>query len=186
MLYIIVGVLITIIIIFILINNALIVKKNYVEQAYSSVDVYLKKRNDLIPNLIEVVKKYTQHESETLTKITELRSKAESNRVNEKMDTQTDSALKNVMADLDVQVENYPNLKADRQYSQLMNSFNEMEGQISAARRSYNGRVTDYNNYMEMFPFSIIAGMKSYKRKAVFEANEADKKSIDAKKLFNS
>lgn len=184
MLYFIIGIVFILLFYIIFINNNLIAKKNYVEQAYSAVDVYLKKRNDLIPNLIQVVKKYTSHEADTLIKITELRSKAETNRQNETYDAKTEKDLKNIMANLDIQVENYPDLKADKQYTQLMHSFNEIEEQISAARRSYNGRVTEYNNYTEMFPYNIIASAKAYKRKDVFEAAESDKQTIDAKSIF--
>lgn len=166
--------------------NSLVRKKNQVENAFSSVDVMLKKRYDLIPNLVSTVKAYMKHEQETLLKLTELRAKAISGDVqtDEKVDlsNQISSAVRGIM----VAVENYPDLKASDNFMQLQGSWNETEEQISASRRFFNTAVTDYNNGVEMFPTSLLAGMMGYKRKQVFEIPELERQNISAKQLFES
>lgn len=170
----------------ILMFNSLISKKNQVENAFSSVDVMLKKRFDLIPNLVSTVKAYMKHEQETLMKLTELRAKAISGDVgsDEKVDlsNQISSAVRGIM----VAVENYPDLKASDNFLQLQGTWNETEEQISASRRFFNSAVTDYNNAVEMFPSNMIAGMMGYKRKQVFETPEIERQNISAKQLFES
>jgi len=166
--------------------NGLIRKKNEVENAFGGMDVQLKKRYDLIPNLISTVKEYMTHERELLTKVTELRTEAlKSNVSNEEkvdLDNQITGAMKGIM----VAVENYPNLKANTNFLNLQRTFNEVESQISAARRAYNAAVTDFNNGVEMFPSSIIAGMMHLKTKKVFEIPEVERENVSAKDLFNN
>ncbi|MDD3374675.1 MAG: LemA family protein [Candidatus Omnitrophica bacterium] len=166
--------------------NSLIGKKNDVEKAFASIDVMLKKRYDLIPNLVASVKQYMQHEANTLTEITELRAKAVSGNLssNEKVDL--DNKLTKTLGGIMVAVENYPDLKASQNFIQLQGSLNEVEEQISAARRSYNASVTDYNNAVEMFPTNILASMMNYERKAVFAvANDQERQNINVGDIFN-
>ncbi len=166
--------------------NSLISKKNQVANAFSAIDVMLKKRFDLIPNLVETVKQYMQYEGDTLTKITELRGKALGSDVSEsdrlKLDQQIGSAVKGLM----VSVENYPDLKANQNFLNLQSTWTESEEQIAAARRNYNSSVTTYNNAVMMFPGNMFAGMLGYQPMAVLETAEAERKNVSAKELFNS
>lgn len=168
------------------IYNSLISKKNQIANAFSAIDVMLKKRFDLIPNLVEVVKQYTQYEGDTLTKITELRGKALGTNVSEAdklaLDQQMGSAVKGLM----VSVENYPDLKANTNFINLQTTWTESEEQIAAARRNYNSTVTTYNNAVMMFPGNIFAGMLGYLPMPVLETAAEERKNVSAKELFNN
>jgi LemA protein len=180
------GIIGFVIIVVILIYNNLVGARNQVENAFGSIDVMLKKRYDLIPNLLETVKAYMKHEKDTLTSITELRTKALSGNVSTDEKIQLENQISGMMKSIMVAVENYPDLKASEQFTMLQRSWNETEEQISAARRSYNASVTSYNNAVEKFPSSIFAGMFGHKRKQVFVIVEAERQNISAKALFNS
>ena len=166
--------------------NGLIRKNNDVENAFGGIDVQLKKRYDLIPNLIATVKQYMTHEKELLTKVTELRSKAIdgslSNEEKVAVDNQITQSVKGIM----VAVENYPDLKANENFINLQRTMNEVESQISAARRAYNAAVTSFNNGVETFPSNIMAGIMKLSVKNVFEIPEIERENINAKDLFNS
>lgn len=168
------------------IYNSLISKKNQVANAFSAIDVMVKKRFDLIPNLVEVVKQYTQYEGDTLSKITELRGKAMGSHVTEgdklAIDQQLGAAVKGLM----VSVENYPDLKANTNFLNLQSTWTESEEQIAAARRNYNASVTTYNNAVMMFPGNMFAGMLGYQPMQVLAATEEERKNISAKELFNN
>lgn len=164
--------------------NSLINKKNQVDNAFGSIDALLKKRLDLIPNLVEVVKQYMQHEKSTLTEVTEMRTKVlEGNKTVEDQMGMND-ALGQKMGGIMVAVENYPELKSNTNFLQLQGSWNEVEEQISAARRAYNAAVTSYNNGVEMFPTNIFANMMGYKTKKVFEIPSVERENVSAKDLF--
>lgn len=166
--------------------NNLTNKKNQVSNAFGTIDVQLKNRYDLIPNLIAAVQQYTTHEKELLTKITELRAKVikqgltPEDRVN--LDNQISSALSGLM----ISVENYPDLKASQNFIDLQHSLNEVESQIAAARRAYNAAVTAYNNAIEMFPGNLLSGMMLLKSKQVFTATETERGNVNVKNLFQS
>jgi LemA protein len=166
--------------------NSLIGKKNQVSNAFSSIDVMLKKRFDLLPNLIETVKQYMHHESATLSKIVELRSQASigtlttEDKIN--LDKQVSSGVKSLM----LTVESYPDLKANQNFINLQSTWTESEEQIAAARRTYNSAVTDYNDAIMMFPGSIVAGMLSYQPITVLSNTQEERNNISAKDLFNS
>jgi len=168
------------------IYNSLISKKNQVANAFSAIDVMLKKRFDLLPNLVETVKQYMQYEGDTLTKITELRGKALGTNVSESdklaLDQQIGSAVKGLM----VSVENYPDLKANTNFLNLQSTWTESEEQIAAARRNYNSTVTTYNNAVMMFPGNMFAGMLGYQPMQVLETAAEERKNVSAKELFNS
>lgn len=185
-LYIILGIVGFIILVFILIYNGLISKKNQVEYAFSSIDVNLKKRHDLIPNLIAAVKEFMKHEEKLLVGITELRAQAMNPNISEGERLDAEGKLSSSLGALNVAVENYPDLKSNTNFLQLQASLNEVEEQISASRRAYNAAVMDYNNGLEMFPSNIVAGMMRYKRKESFEIPEMERANIDVKGLFNS
>ncbi|MBP9854015.1 MAG: LemA family protein [Candidatus Omnitrophica bacterium] len=166
--------------------NGLVGKKNQVENAFSGVDVMLKKRYDLIPNLVSAVKQYMQHEKNTLTEITELRSKAVSGSLSNDEKVEIDNRISKAIGGIMVAVENYPDLKASANFLNLQRSLNEIEEQISAARRSYNASVLDYNNAVEMVPTNFIAGLMNYQRKMMFEIIDAERKNVQVGDLFKN
>jgi len=166
--------------------NSLVGHKNNVEQAFSAIDVQLKKRFDLIPNLISTVKEYMNHERGTLENITKLRAQAMNPNVSGDEKVKITNELSRSMGGIMVAVENYPDLKANQNFLELQSSLNEVESQLSAARRSYNAAVTAYNNAVEMFPTNIMAGFMSYQTKEVLETPEQERKNPNVKDLFNS
>ena len=164
--------------------NGLIRRRNEVDNAFGGMDVQLKKRYDLIPNIVATVKQYAAHEKDLLTKVTEMRAKATSGNLSadEKvaLDNQISAGMKSIM----VAVENYPDLKASENFMNLQRTLNEVESQISAARRTYNAVITDYNNGIQTFPQSILAGMMKMTRKEVFVIPETERQNVDVKSLF--
>ena len=166
--------------------NTLVGKKNQVENAFATIDTLLKKRYDLIPNLVATVKQYMEHEAGTLTKITELRAKALSGSISSDDSVALNNQLGKMLGNIMVAVENYPDLKANQNFLQLQGTLNEIEEQLSAARRAFNASVTDFNNAVEMFPTNIMAGMMGYRRRQLFEASEAERETPDVKDLFGS
>jgi len=178
--YIVAGI---IVLVLILMYNSLVSKKNQVENIFGSIDALLKKRRDLIPNLVESVKAYMKHEKNILEKITELRSRAEkSSDENEKMNYE--NQISSLLGKILVNVENYPELKANENVMHLQMTLTEIEEQISAARRAYNQAVTDYNNVIEMIPTNFMAKFMGYQRKNVFEISESERENINVGDLF--
>ncbi len=168
----------------IIINNKIIARKNQVKQAYGSIEIYLKKRFDLIPNLIAMLNKYLAHEKETLLKITELRSNIEkASEANEKI--KASNELTHIMGGLNINLENYPDLKADKQFTTIEYELSDIEDQISAARRAYNAAVTRYNNTIQMFPASIVAGMRKDTTNELLEIPKSEQKEINVNQLLN-
>lgn len=164
--------------------NGLIRRRNEVDNAFGGMDVQLKKRYDLIPNIVATLKQYADHEKDLLTKVTEMRAKATNGNLSadEKvaLDNQISAGMKSIM----VAVENYPDLKASENFMNLQRTLNEVESQISAARRTYNAVITDYNNGIQTFPQSILAGMMKMTRKEVFVIPETERQNVDVKSLF--
>ncbi|MGF1923312.1 MAG: LemA family protein [Bacteroidia bacterium] len=177
---------IAILIIGVIIYNSLVGKKNQATNAFSAIDVMLKKRFDLIPNLVETVTQYTNYESDTLTKITELRSKTTNKILTESEKLALDSEIGSAVKGLMLSVENYPDLKANQNFLNLQTTWTESEEQIAAARRNYNSTVTTYNNAVMMFPGNIFAGMLGYQMMSVLETAAAERENISAKELFNT
>lgn len=166
--------------------NSLTNRKNQVANAFGTIDVQLKNRYDLIPNLVATVQQYAAHEKELLSKITELRSKALGQNVTPDDRVALDNQISSVLSGLMVAVENYPDLKANQNFIDLQRALNEVESQIAAARRAYNAAVTDYNNAIEMFPGNLMAGMMLLKTKQVFAATEAERENVNVKNLFHT
>lgn len=169
-------VVVLVVIILILLYNAMLKRRNKVKTAFSSMDVMLKKRCDVMPNLVSMVKNYMEHESGVLTKLTELRTKVMANNsINESIDL--NRQLEAEMGNLRVALENYPDLKANQNFLQMQNTLNDLEEQISAARRTYNAHVESYNTFIGMVPINIFAllfGFRSYK---LFEISETERES---------
>lgn len=186
MLYVIVGIGIVVVLLlgwFIKTQNSFVAKKNRVRQCESGVCVALKQRNDMIPNLVAAVKTYMDFEHDTLTKITELRSQADK-ATDEQTQIHIGSQLSAALPRIKAVVEQYPQLKANEQFVRLEKSIEEMEMQLQAIRRTYNASVVNFNNYVEMFPSSIIAGLKNYTVMPLIEIPEAEKQNVDVKSLF--
>lgn len=183
---IVIAILILVVLYIIIVNNKLVRLRNAVKEAFSSIDVQLKKRYDLIPNFVETVKQYMEHEKSTLDKIVELRNRATSGNVSTeeriKIENELSSSLRGIM----VQVEAYPDLKANEGFSNLQNTLNSVETSIASARTYYNSAVLNYNNECMVFPANIIAGMFGFKQEAMFEAPEEERKNVDVKNLFNN
>jgi len=169
----------------ILIYNSLIGKKNQVENIFAGVDTVLKKRFDLIPNLVASVSQYMEHEKSTLEKVTELRAQAMKPGISDEQKINLDAKLTTALGAINIAMEAYPDLKANENVMHLQRSLNEIEEQISAARRAYNQAVTDLNNAIEMFPTNIVAGWMNLQRKAVFEITVSERQNVDVGALFN-
>ncbi len=166
-------------------NNQIIAKKNLTSQAFGSIEIYLKKRFDLIPNLVAMLNKYLAHEKEVLLKVTQLRTQVEKAKA-PKEKIEASNELTQVMSGLNINVENYPDLKADKQFLNLQYNLTDIEDQISAARRAYNAAVTSYNNKIQMFPASIIAGIRKDKSDTLLEIPKAEQKEVNIKQLLNN
>ena len=167
-----------------LIYNRLVGKRNQVENAFGSIDVYLEKRFDLIPNLVGTVKIYMEHEASVLTQVTQARSQTSNMSPEEKiaLADKTEAALQGIM----VQVENYPDLKANKNFLHLQGSLNEIEEQLSAARRTYNASVTMYNNAVEMFPSNTIASIFNFERHYILVAEANKRETPQVNELFKN
>jgi len=166
--------------------NGLIRKRNQVTNAFSAIDVMLKKRYDLLPNLVETVKQYMSYEESTLTKITSLRNQASSGQLSNAEKIDLDKQIGSAVSGMMLTVENYPDLKANQNFMNLQTTWTESEEQIAAARRNYNASVTAYNNGIMMFPGNMFAGMLGYQTVAVIENTAEERKNMSAKDLFNS
>ena len=170
---------------FVLTYNKFIAKNNKVKQTESSISVMLKQRNDMIPNLVAAVQNYMGYENATLTRITELRSLVQQSN-DEQEQIKIGTELSGKLAEINVAVENYPELKADKQFLHLEKTIEEMEYQLQAARRTFNAAVVDFNNYVQMFPSSLVASMKNYQLYELITIPEVEKRNVDVKSLFNS
>ncbi|MCD4828444.1 MAG: LemA family protein [Candidatus Cloacimonetes bacterium] len=157
--------------------NGLVRLRNQVKNAWSQIDVQLKRRHDLIPNLMETAKGYMKHEKETLQGVVEARSKAlGAGTVREK--SQAEAGLNNAMSQFYLVVENYPDLKANQNFLALQEELTSTENKIAFARQGYNDQVLFFNNKIEMFPSNIIAGMFSFKKSDFFEIEDNSEREV--------
>lgn len=154
--------------------NGLVKLKNRVQEGWSDIDVQLKRRHDLIPNLVSSVKGYMKHEKELLEQITKYRSKAVDAQKagNQKEMAAAESSLGNMLGQLQIAFEAYPDLKANQNVNQLMDELSDTENKIQASRRFYNGQVRDFNTKIESFPANLIAGMLSFTKFNFFEVED--------------
>jgi len=155
--------------------NALVRLRNQVDNAWSQIDVQLKRRHDLIPNLVETAKGYMQHERETFEAITEARSRAMG--AGSVADAaKAEGGLSQALSNFMLVVENYPDLKANQNFLSLQEELTSTENKIAFARQGYNDQVLFFNNKTQMFPSNIIAGMFSFTKRDFFEIeNEAER-----------
>ena len=159
----------------VLLYNSLVQLRNRVKNAWSQIDVQLKRRHDLIPNLVETARGYMKHEAETFKAVTEARSKA-MNAQGVGDVVQAEGALSESMAKFLLTVENYPELKANEQFASLMEELTSTENRIAFSRQSYNDETLHYNNKIEMFPSNIIAGIFNFLAMEFFKIdNEKEK-----------
>lgn len=168
--------------------TSLIKKKNKVKEAFSSINVQLKKRYDLIPNILRIANKFLEHEKNLLEELTKLRTEILSipnnyKNIEKKLDL--DNQITNKMQQLLVSVENYPQLKSDQTMITAMQTYNEVEEHIAAARRFFNSAVNNLNNAVEIFPSSLLAKMLGITTQEFFKVNETETKSINANDFFN-
>ncbi len=157
--------------------NGLVRLRVLVEEAWSGIDVQLKKRFDLIPNLVETVKGYAKHEKDTFEKVTELRTRAIDTNSPKEL-AEIEGELKSTLKSLFAVAENYPELKANQNFIQLQTTLQEIETEIESARRYYNGAVRDYNMKLQVFPANLIASMLGFIVKEFFEAKESEKENV--------
>lgn len=159
------------------IYNTLVRLRNQVKNAWSQIDVQLKRRHDLIPNLIDTVKGYMQHERQTFETITAYRSQAmAANTVGEK--SIAESKLGGALGQLRIAVENYPDLKANQNFLALQEELTSTENKISYSRQAYNDGVLGLNNKIQMFPSNIIAGMFGFKESEFFEIEVPQEREV--------
>ena len=170
---------------YVVLHNGLVRKVNRVDQASSSIDVMLKKRWDLIPNLVAAVEQYMDHERSLLETLTELRARALSPQATAEDRNQMDVATSAALRQFTVAVENYPQLKASDNFLQLQGSLNEVEEQLSAARRFYNAAVTEYHDGLRTWPSSIVAGQMGLQPRELYAVADAERQPVDVGALFD-
>lgn len=160
--------------------NGLITIKNKVDEAWSDIDVQTKRRYDMIPNIVEMVKGYAKHEAGTFEKVTLARTAAMGAK-----DAHTKAQAENMLTDtlksLFAVAESYPDLKANTNFLDLQRTLTEVEEKIQAARRFYNGNVRDFNTQIQVFPTNMIAGAMGFGKREFFEAEEAAKENVQVK-----
>lgn len=177
---IVIGVLVVLAVIYVIAtNNGLIRLRNRAEEGYSDIDVQLKRRHDLIPNLVETVKGYASHERQVLENVTAARSTAVS-ASGPQAQAQAENALSGALRQLFAVAENYPDLKASRNFLELQNEITDTEDKIQAARRFYNMTVRDLNIKIESFPSSVIANSRGIQKRDFFELDEPGDREVPA------
>jgi LemA protein len=169
---IVVGVLLLLGLIFILIRNGIIGSRNRVDEAWSGIDVQLKRRHDLVPNLVESVKGYAQHEQKTFENVTKARAAA-MQAEGPAQASQAEGMLTQALGGLRVVAEQYPELRATENFQQLMRNLSELEDEIQASRRIYNSNVQAYNTKIQIFPNSVVANSGGFSAREFFEIENA-------------
>jgi LemA protein len=158
--------------------NRLVKLRNNRENAFADIDVQLKQRHDLIPQLLETVKGYMKHEEKVLTNVTAARSGAiNASTISDKI--AAENQLTSALSGLNVAVEAYPDLKASSNFMQFQEEISDIENKLSAVRRFFNSSTKEYNNAVETFPSNIIAGMFSFKKEPMFDLGVAQRKQLD-------
>ncbi len=176
-LWIIIGIIVVLVLWLISVYNGLIRLKNRTQEAWSDIDVQLKRRHDLIPNLIETVKGYASHEKQLFENVTRARTAAmQSQGIAEK--SNAENMLTQSLKSLFAVAENYPNLKASENFAKLQDELSDTENKIQAARRFYNGNVRDFNTKLEVFPNNLLAQSLGFKKYEFFQADESEKNPV--------
>ncbi len=176
-------VLAVLLLIYFIMYNSIIAKKNAIENAFSSIDVQLKMRFDLIPSLVETVKQYMAHEKSLLEGVTKLRTQSqEVHNSNDKIELNND--FSKMASKIMIMSENYPEIKANDNFQHLQKVMHDTEAQIAAARRAYNAAVVDLNNAAEMFPTNMIARSMKISKRSVLAVTEEERQAPNVKALF--
>lgn len=178
--YVAIAVIIIIVIYAIILFNSFSSLNNKVKEAFSTMDIYLKKRWDLVPNLVEVVKSYAKHEKDTLEEVTKLRGNIYDDMSNDEK-IKTNLKLNRDIDKIMLLVESYPELKASDNFKDLSDKLVKIEDDIANSRKYYNGTVRIFNNKVEMFPNNIFAKIFGYKSKPMFEAKISERENVDVK-----
>lgn len=174
----IIAAVVVLIILYVIIGyNNLVKLRNNVKEGYATMDVYLKKRFDLIPNLVETVKGYAKHESETLERVISARSNIQS-ATNTEEKLRNESELSNTLKSLFALGEAYPDLKANSNFVQLQKQLQQIEEDIANARKYYNAVVKELNNQIEMFPSNILSNLFGFKKMPMFETSAEDRENV--------
>ena len=179
-LYIIIVVVVVLLLLIFTTYNSFVKLNNKVEEAFSTMDVYLKKRWDLIPNIVETVKGYAKHEKSTFEEVINLRNNSY-DKMNSNDKIEVNNKLSQGISKLMAIAEAYPDLKANENFKDLSSQLTRVEDDIANARKYYNGTVRIYNDKVQMFPSNIIAGIFGYKAKKMFEANENERENVEVK-----
>lgn len=175
---IVVGIIVLIIIWVVSLYNGLVRLRNRRQNAFADIDVQLRQRHDLVPQLVETVKGYASHEKDLLLKITEARSNAmAATSIDDKI--KAEQQLSSALAGLKVQVEAYPDLKANQNFLQLQEELSDIENKLAAARRFFNGATTEYNNAVETFPGNLIARNFGFAKELFFDLGEDTRKKME-------
>lgn len=174
-LWILLGIIIAAVLWLVGVYNGLIRLRNRVDEAWSDIDVQLKRRYDLIPNLVETVKGYARHEESVLMKVTEARANAMQAHGQQEQ-AKAENVLSGALKSLFALSENYPNLKANENFAKLQDELTDTENKIQAARRFYNGNVRDFNTKLQVFPTNLLAGTFGFKPREFFEIAEASER----------
>lgn len=177
MVYVIIAIVVGVLIYILATFNGLVGCRNLVKEAFSTMDIYLKKRWDLVPNLVETVKGYMSHEKETLEKITTLRTDSYDNMSREEK-LNVNEELTNSISKIMAVCESYPDLKASQNFIELNKDLVKIEDEIAKSRKYYNGTVRNLNNRIQMFPSNIIAKIFGFKEANMFEANSEEKENV--------
>ena len=167
-------VIVVVVVIFVIYYNSLVKLRNMANAAWADIDVQLKRRHDLVPNLVEVVKGYAAHERQTLEGVIKARSKALTASTIEQR-AEAEAELTRMLRGLLALVENYPDLKANQNFLELQKQLTEIEDQIQLARRYYNAVVRDYNIRTEVFPSNIVASMFGFRKMPYFQIEDEDR-----------
>ena len=175
---IILGVVVLMVIIFVSMYNKLVRLRNNRENAFADIDVQLQQRHDLIPQLVDSVKGYMEHESGVLTRVTEARAAAMgASSINDKI--KAENQLTAALGGLNVAVEAYPDLKASQNFMQLQNEISDVENKLAAVRRYFNSATREFNNAVEVFPSNLIAGMFKFNKEEMFEIDESERETME-------
>ena len=177
--YVVIGLLVVLVLAYVLINNSLIGARNKCDEAWSGIDVQLKRRHDLVPNLVETVKGYAAHEQQTLTRVTDARAGAvAADNAPPAQRARAESSLSAALGGIRVVAEQYPQLRAADNFISLQAELSEIEDEIQAARRIYNSNVQIYNTRQQIFPNSVVAARGDFHPRDFFEIEVASERDV--------
>lgn len=176
--FVIIGILALIAVFFIVIYNRLVSLRQSRRNAFADIDVQLRLRYDLVPNLVEIVKGYASHEKEVFIKVTEARAHVKDAHTQEER-VKSENDLSQALVNLFAVAENYPQLKANENFKELQLELTDIENKISAARRFFNSSTAEYNTAVQQFPASIIAGMTGFTIEPFFESTSVDRQTLE-------